>query len=107
MDPAIVVGSAGMGGQRRKKLPRTTSHMMARIATPIQVQIRWVSQVWVMRIGTLFSRIGMNSDRVAVQATTMRDPWRRRIALQMPVKAWMGGDSRIERSACCGLSESR
>jgi hypothetical protein len=47
----------------------------------------------------LLSRIGMNSARIAVKATTTRKPCRCFTALTMPEKAFSGGDSVMDR---CG-----
>lgn len=81
--------------------------MTHRMLTDSHVQTRWVTHVWVTRIGTLLSRIGMNSDRMAVKATTTRKTWRRLTALQMPVAACKDGESRIELRANWGDRERR
>jgi hypothetical protein len=46
--------------------------------------------------------MGMNSARMDVKATTTRKGWRRRMALEMPVMAWSGGERRRERAAGWG-----
>src|SRR3569833_3428605 len=102
--PAIESGSAGIFTQRTNRHDTsTTITIQQRIPVTSHVHVNSVSLVRVSPYGTLLSKIGVKSERMAVKVTTLKKTSRDRAATGIAVKESTGGEKVSARADMAAL----